>query len=210
MLRISVITVVLNGVKTIERTIRSVIEQDYPNLEYIIIDGGSADGTVEMIKKYEKDITYWVSEQDEGIYHAMNKGIQCATGDYINFLNSDDWFEEGVLFRVAEFAQDIQADVYYGDVLRVGSKQEEKMMPEDLDHLHWHFTFGHQGTFVKRTKGLKFDTRYKIAADYKMMLDLYVSNKEFVHMPFVVAHFGQDGITVRNEYNTMIESVDID
>mgnify|MGYP001033420933 FL=1 len=90
---ISVVTVSYNAVLTIEQTILSVINQTYPNVEYIIIDGGSTDGTVDIIKKYADKIAYWVSEPDKGIYDAMNKGGLKATGDFIQFLNAGDWFE---------------------------------------------------------------------------------------------------------------------
>ena len=88
---ITVITAVLNGENTLERTIQSVIGQDYKNIEYIIIDGGSTDGTLDIIKKYEHAIDYWISETDEGIYGAMNKGIQASSGEWIYFLGSDDY-----------------------------------------------------------------------------------------------------------------------
>lgn len=89
---ITVITVVFNGAATLEHTIRSVIEQTYGNIEYIIIDGGSTDATLDIIRKYESEIDYWVSEKDAGIYDAMNKGIALAKGEYIGLLNSDDFF----------------------------------------------------------------------------------------------------------------------
>src|SRR5512133_3088942 len=85
---ISIITVVYNGIKTIEQTIQSVINQPYPNKEYIIIDGGSTDGTVEVIRKYKSDLAYWISERDNGIYDAMNKGIALAKGELIGILNA--------------------------------------------------------------------------------------------------------------------------
>ena len=98
--KISIITVVFNGVKTIEQTILSVISQKYENMEYIIIDGGSTDGTIDIIKKYEDKIAYWISEADQVIYDAMNKGIDKSTGDIIGILNSDDFYDKDIMDRI--------------------------------------------------------------------------------------------------------------
>ena len=108
---ISVITVSYNAVTTIEQTILSVINQTYSNIEYIIIDGGSTDGTVDIIRKYADRIAYWVSEPDKGIYDAMNKGTKKANGEYIAFLNSDDWYELDAVSIIAQFA-DGKNDLY--------------------------------------------------------------------------------------------------
>jgi len=99
---ISIVTVVYNGAKHLEQTILSVLKQSYPNVEYLIIDGGSTDGTLEIIRQYEEAIDYWISETDKGIYDAMNKGISLASGDYIVFLNADDWYERGAIESVAQ------------------------------------------------------------------------------------------------------------
>ena len=117
-MKISVITVCYNAVSTIEETIKSVVGQTYPDIEYIIIDGGSKDGTVDIIKKYADKIAYWVSEPDKGIYDAMNKGIAAATGDYINMMNSGDTFvnDKTVEKAVALFPED--ADVIFGDSIQ--------------------------------------------------------------------------------------------
>ena len=97
-MKVSIITVSYNSARTIEQTICSVLAQNYTPLEYIIIDGGSTDGTVDIIRSYEKQITYWVSECDGGLYEAMNKGIQRATGEVIGILNSDDWYLPCLLY----------------------------------------------------------------------------------------------------------------
>ena len=107
---ISIVTVVYNGIKDIEKTIQSVIGQNYPKIEYIIIDGGSNDGTVEVIKKYADYVDYWVSEPDGGIYYAMNKGIEVAKGEWIHFRNCGDYFiNESILMNF--FANKIENDV---------------------------------------------------------------------------------------------------
>ena len=109
--KISIITPCYNASSFIEQTIRSIISQDYSNFEYIIIDGGSTDGTVEIIKKYEDKITYWISEPDNGQSHAINKGIEKATGDVFNWVNGDDYLEEGALKLVGNYFQDVNLDV---------------------------------------------------------------------------------------------------
>lgn len=112
--KITIVTPSFNQGRFIEQTIQSVLDQQYPNLEYIIIDGGSTDGTVDIIKKYEKHITYWVSERDNGQSDAINKGLQLATGEVVNWLNSDDYYELGALKTVAEAFQDQNVTVVCG------------------------------------------------------------------------------------------------
>lgn len=112
--RISIITPSFNQGQYIEQTIDSVLSQNYPNLEYIIIDGGSTDNTVEIIKKYEKYLKYWVSEKDRGQSHAINKGLKYATGDIINWINSDDYLEPEALTKINRFFQNEDVDVLCG------------------------------------------------------------------------------------------------
>ena len=111
---ISIITVSYNAVKTIEDTILSVINQTYPNIEYIIIDGGSTDGTLDIIKKYQDKITYWVSEPDKGIYDAMNKGIAKANGELIGIINADDWYELDAVQNVVLEFNNTRPAIYHG------------------------------------------------------------------------------------------------
>ena len=128
--KISIITPSYNQGQYIEETIRSVLLQGYPNLEYIVIDGGSSDNTVEIIKKYEKDISYWVSEPDRGQTHAINKGLAKATGQIIAYLNSDDYYLPNTFFEVAEqFQKNPNADLFHGRcryVNQVGEKIGEQ------------------------------------------------------------------------------------
>jgi glycosyltransferase involved in cell wall biosynthesis len=118
--KISIVTPSFNQTAFLERTIQSVLNQNYPNLEYIIIDGGSTDGSVEIIKKYEKHLAYWVSEKDRGQTHALNKGFQRATGEVVAWLNSDDMYCPGALEAAGNaFASDPTLDMVYGKMLIV-------------------------------------------------------------------------------------------
>ena len=112
--KITIITPTFNQGKFIEKSILSVLNQNYPNLEYIIIDGGSSDDTLDIIKKYENRITFWISEKDNGQSHAINKGLQKSSGDIINWLNSDDFLEEGALFFIAECFKNQTTNVVAG------------------------------------------------------------------------------------------------
>lgn len=125
---ISIVTPSYNQGEYISQTIDSVLSQGYPNLQYIIVDGGSTDNTVEIIKKYEKHISYWVSEKDNGQAHAINKGLSISTGQLFNWLNSDDYLEPGALFRIAEAFKDQQVHLVAGKV-RIFSISDDEVIP---------------------------------------------------------------------------------
>jgi len=179
---ITVITVVLNGEKTLEETIKSVISQTYPNVEYIIIDGGSNDGTLDIIKKYEDYIDYWVSEPDEGIYDAMNKGIKVALGSYYVFLGSDDkiikdWLEKGIHYinTLLKFEDTIYL---YGNIVfsaKWGKIRYKYLQLKDLSDLKKEFTIPHSGSIIS-SKLFRFnslyDKKYKIVGDYAWVLSV--------------------------------------
>ncbi|WP_320167924.1 glycosyltransferase family 2 protein [Mangrovibacterium marinum] len=168
--RITVITVCYNCVSEIENTIRSVISQSYLNLEYIIIDGSSTDGTLDIIKKYDDKISFWVSEPDKGIYDAMNKGIELAHGEWINFMNVGDRFASPNtlknIFSDKRYSKKIK--IIYGDVIldRGNTLKTEQALP--ITQLSYKMPFCHQSSFVRidLMKQLKYDLKYKIAADY--------------------------------------------
>ena len=100
--KVSVVTVVYNGAATLERTIQSVLAQDLPDIEYIIVDGGSNDGTLDIIRRYEDRLTYWISEKDQGIYDAMNKGVSLCTGEWVGLINADDAYADGAVRSAME------------------------------------------------------------------------------------------------------------
>ena len=177
---ISVITVVYNGAMTLEQTILSVLGQTYGNVEYIIIDGGSTDGTLDIIRRYEDRIDIWQSEPDGGIYDAMNKGVALAAGEYVYVLGSDDVLLDGdVLSRLRpRFLQ--SHDVVSGTVWAVAADGRRFEFGNNYgagidDDIRNGISAPHQGIFIKRTvmERYPFDTKYKIAADYKLNLQLW-------------------------------------
>ena len=179
-MKISIITVVFNNEKTIESAIKSILSQTYQNIEYIIIDGGSTDRTNTIIKQYASKTLTHISEPDNGIYDAMNKGIKMASGDVIGILNSDDLYEDDTVIQDVMdcFGKDADLDILYGDVDYVKSDDVSKVVRRwrsshyyDKFFEHGHVP-PHPALFV-RTRVYKqaglFDTSYKLAADYEFM-----------------------------------------
>lgn len=179
-MKASIITVVYNNCHTIRNAIQSVLSQDYPDLEYIVIDGSSTDGTLEIIKTYGAKIDKVVSEPDKGIYDAMNKGIDLATGDFIGFLNSDDFYQDRkIISRVAKKFQNEETDSVYGDLVYVSMNDTDKIVR------YWQAGQFHKGIFLQGwmpphpTFFVKKDIYRKLgnfkvdmgsAADYELML----------------------------------------
>lgn len=194
-IKVSVITVVYNGKLHIEQTIKSVLNQTYSNIEYIIIDGGSTDGTIEIIKRYEKQLAYWVSEPDSGIYDAMNKGIKKATGELIGILNSDDWYEpDAISWAVNEYDKDT---VVYGLIRHVlGDKRLKIYAP--YPSLIIKEMIPHPTCFVPLNIYKKygcFALEYKSCADYQFILRLFSSGVQFKLVERVLANFRLGGFS---------------
>ena len=201
---ISVVTVVYNGEEHLEQTIKSVLDQGYDNVEYIIIDGGSNDGTLEIIKKYESAIDYWVSEPDGGIYDAMNKGASLCSGDYVAFLNADDWYSDSTLQSVIELISSSQIDFVYGDLNFVHSDGSISVWRGNVGHNGTHIP--HPSSFIRTTLLYKygFDQKYKIAADYELSVKLFSKNVKTAYLPKVLANF-RDGGSSALSYQTIKE-----
>lgn len=206
---ISIITVSYNSVQTIEETILSVINQTYSNIEYIIIDGGSNDGTVDIINKYSNKIAYWISEPDKGIYDAMNKGALKASGDYVQYLNSSDrLYGSNIIESIMLKLSNNTYDVIYGDLIMEKEFGKFHMVPLALDRFKDCFPLYHPSTWVKTSilKKYLFDTKYKIAADYDLLRKLYFKNISFKYIPLVYTIFeGYNGISSTNLYKGWIE-----
>ena len=190
MLKFSVITVVFNGEKFLEQTIKSVLEQQYSSVEYIVIDGGSKDGTLDILKRYERYIDFCTSEPDDGIYDAMNKGIMHATGDIVGIINSDDFYFPGVFKKVSEVFQNPEIDVVYGDMELFNPQTHNAILikPSFLN-LKRNMTLNHPTCFIRRScyKSLKFNTKYKLLADYDLILGLKKSKFVFKYIPELIS-----------------------
>ena len=175
-LKISIITISFNSEKYIEQAIKSVIDQNWPDLEYIIIDGGSTDKTVDIIRKYEKYLRCWISEPDRGISHAFNKGLVRATGEWIGILNSDDFYQPDCFAQVSNFVKSSRSGIVCGSVCKVSmdGMQIYKTYQSSIDPAYPdQFIMTHPATFVRKDiyerVGL-FNEQYKLAMDYDWIL----------------------------------------
>jgi glycosyltransferase involved in cell wall biosynthesis len=193
----SVITVVYNGEKHIRQTIESVLDQNYNNIEYIIVDGDSTDSTIDIIKEYDTDIDYWISEKDSGIYNAMNKGIDVCSGDYISFINADDWYEPDIFKKLKEIAIEMP-DYILGDVVMLNETDEYlSTFKVDVSVYKRSMPFGHPALFLKKDilKHLKFNETYKIVADYDLCIQLIEKNYTYKYFPDNISNFRMGGVS---------------
>ena len=198
---ITVVTVVYNNEATIERCIQSVLEQTYDNIEYIIVDGGSSDGTLDIIEKYQDAIDYFISEPDGGIYYAMNKGIALASGDYVYFANSDDFIYPKSIEIVVKKSLDLKPEYIFGNI-----KQDEKIYRGVEYDVRVFFTspFPHPSMFTSKTcfnRYGNFDTSMKIAADYDFVVKLYINHASFIYIDETIAFFSDGGVSDHNHTN---------
>lgn len=212
-MKISIITVCFNAATVLEKTILSVINQTYPNMEYIIIDGGSTDGSVDIIQKYKNSITYWISEADKGIYDAMNKGIHKATGDWINFMNAGDCFTDcNVLSNI--FISQIPDNIkfIYGDINFIKKEGQcqhiHALAPKYIKN---RMPCSHQALFIKNMVNIDFNLKYHIASDYDVVHRFYIQYKEniFKYIPIIVCNFDGSGISSAKPLKTFKECIDI-
>lgn len=219
--KVSIITVVYNNCNTIADAIQSVISQDYNNIEYIIIDGGSLDGTLKIINRYKANISKIITEEDNGIYDAMNKGLSYATGDIIGILNSDDIYADNTIIStiVNEFTYNKNIDVVYGDLVYVKYDNINAIVRywESKKYYARYFEDGnvppHPTLFLKRKVYEKignFNLNYHLASDYEFMLRLfkkYNFKSSYLNIVFVKMRLG--GVTNKNFKNIIIGNKEI-
>lgn len=197
--KVSIITVSYNAEKTIEKTILSVLDQTYKNIEYIIIDGQSTDGTIEIIRRYIDRLAVFLCEPDEGLYYAMNKGLRKATGDIVGIINSDDWYEKDAVESVVNAYDTNSCDVIYGDIYLYDSEGKRSQQQElPLSTMWFQMAVPHPSVFVKRelyNRWGHFSTLYRIASDYDLMLRFFSNGAKFYHLKKVLASFSYGGLS---------------
>ena len=209
-MKLSIITVNLNNRDGLKRTIDSVISQTFSDYEWILIDGGSTDGSRELIEQYSDHFAYWCSEPDKGIYNAMNKGITHAKGDWLQFINSGDYYySSDTITKV--FSIPLDSDIVYGDAMyfwdeiKSISKYTKKMSFYDL------VTSGinHQASFFRSFifENHHYDETYKIYADWALDMKLFFDDYSFQHIDQIIVYFDGNGISSSNSHDLELEKI---
>ncbi|MCQ2181905.1 MAG: glycosyltransferase [Bacteroidales bacterium] len=199
-MKLSIITVNLNNRDGLKKTIDSVVSQTFTDFEWIVIDGGSTDGSKELIEEYSSHFAYWVSEPDKGIYNAMNKGIAVAKGEYLQFLNSGDWLvSDTILSEVSKMCPE-EFDIIYGDVIYFenNSLNRDFKFPSELTlSFFYERSLGHNASFIKRQLLLenKYDETNKIVSDWKFFFQAAIANKSFFHIDKHICCYDCNGIS---------------
>ena len=210
---ITVITVVYNGDAFLKETILSVINQSYDNIEYIIIDGGSCDHTISIIKEFESQIDFWISEPDSGIYDAMNKGLSYSNGDFVGFLNSGDILYPDTLFELAHASLKTKIDYTLGpvDLISLNAKFKEKMLilPDFTKDNRFilNMAAAHMSVFVSRSilnKIGSFNLDYKLSSDFEMLIRIIKISNNFYEFKNSIGAFREGGVS--GSYSTYIEN----
>ena len=201
---VSIITVVYNGAKTLEQTIKSVLDQTYENIEYIIIDGLSTDGSIDIIKKYEAQIEFWISEKDSGLYDAMNKGITRAKGEIVGIINSDDWYEKNAVELIIEaYKKHPEKKIFHGDRYDIdcsGAKKIRRFNPSRIKFIYYGMTYNHPSMFIH--KDVYEESSYNNAlislSDYQFVLTQYIKNKNlFFYIPSAYVNYRLGGVSAK-------------
>jgi len=212
---LSVITIVYNNVKDIERTVLSVLNQTYTGIEYIVVDGLSNDGTLDIIKKYEGRIAKFTSEKDEGIYDAMNKGLDLATGDYVIFMNSGDEFYD-IDTVAAVFASANDADIYYGETEMIddvgqslGQRRHKAPKRFTWRGFNLGMSISHQAIYIKRSLIEPYDRRYQLSADIDWIIRAAKKAKKIVNVNRYVAKYLVGGMSKTKHRQSLAERFDI-
>lgn len=203
---LTVITVTFNSARTLSRTMDSIVTQSYPRIEHIIVDGGSTDGTLDLIRRREDDVDLWLSEPDAGISDAFNKGIALASGEFIALVNSDDWIEPDQMCRAVEALQRTQADFVFGNMKVHGANGAELFeLRGDPDYhrriRHTMPDMNHPSMVCRRDAyeryGL-YDTALRVAMDYEWLLRAHIAGAKGSYVPELTSHMDAGGVSNRS------------
>lgn len=213
-MRMSVVTIVFNDALHIERTIESVISQTaFKDVEYILVDGASTDGTSDIIKKYAGQIAKYICEPDTGIYNAMNKGLNSATGDYVQFINSGDVFSDSeVLEKIIKSIGDNTPDVVYGHYREsMGDNTIGHVIPcREVNKIWYGPVASHQSILYRvnhlKSNGIEYDESYKIAADYKLTAEAIKKASAVLKTDICISDFDVSGISSTNQNKGLAEA----
>jgi len=218
--KVSIITVTYNAENFLEKTIQSVLTQTYENIEYIIIDGGSKDGTLDLIKKYEGSIDFWKSEKDEGLYDAMNKGIKYSTGEYLWFMNAgDEIYAKDTLEK--NFEKSNKADIYYGETkyydlqgkyLGLRSEETPHKLPERLSwkSMAYGMVVCHQAIIVKKDIAVAYKhQKYPFSADIDWVIEVLKRAKTIINTQEVLAKYLQGGFSRKHLKSSLTDRFSI-
>lgn len=209
--RLSIITIVYNNVHDIERTLLSVLGQTYPNIEYIVIDGASTDGTLDILRKYESSLGKLVSEKDKGIYDAMNKGLELAQGDYVLFMNSgDEIYAADTVGKV--FASEPDGDIYYGETEMFDENwnslgQRRHKAPDNFSWKDFRYgmSISHQAIYIRKSLTEPYDLHYKLSSDIDWILKAAKKAGKIVNTGIYVAKYLVGGMSKKRHRQSLIE-----
>ena len=197
-MKLSIITINYNAVNGLRKTIDSVVSQSFKDYEWIVIDGGSTDGSRELLKQNRDHFAFWCIEPDNGIYNAINKGLRHANGEYVLFLNSGDWLYSETVLEKAFTHIDGKQDIYYGDYVPVnyGGRLNPITLPEELGFFFFPYNnICHQATFYRRTlfENNPYDESYSIVSDWAMNLKLLFEGRTFKHLNQFIVYYDNQG-----------------
>ena len=213
--KLTIITIVYNNVRDIERTINSVINQTYKKIEYIVIDGKSTDGTLDIVEKYSNQISKIVSEPDKGIYDAMNKGLALATGDYVLFMNSgDEIYDEHTVQEV--FDSSPGADIYYGETEMyndnwesLGRRRHEAPEQFDWTSFKYGMNISHQAIYIRKSILTPYDLKYKYSSDIDWIIKAAKKSSNIVNVHRYVAKYLVGGMSKKKHHESLKERFQI-
>ncbi|MEY3678354.1 MAG: hypothetical protein RI924_495 [Bacteroidota bacterium] len=213
--KLSIITIVYNNVRDIERTVCSVLNQTYGNVEYVVIDGASTDGTLDILKKYESRLSKLITEKDKGIYDAMNKGLAIASGDYVLFMNSgDELYAPDTLEKV--FSTAVDADIYYGETemydenwQSLGRRRHQVPAEFTWKSFRLGMSVSHQAIYIKRALTEPYDLRYQLSADIDWVIKAAKKAQKIVNVNAYVAKYLVGGMSKKRHRQSLVERFQI-